>query len=153
MANKIWKNIDTAEYKHVILGLIFLKKISDSFEELFNKLKAGEGEYVGTDPGDKDEYKGENIFFVPEKALWSFLQASAKLIDIRKIIYNAMDAIERENYSLKGVLPKVYARHNPNATSLGELIDLIGNTELGDAKARSADVSEMNLSISLANLR
>lgn len=139
-ADKLRKNIDAAEYKHVVLGLIFLKYISDSFEELYNTLQAGEGEYAGADPEDKDEYKAENVFFVPEKARWSFLQSSAKLPDIGKIIDEAMDAIERENNSLKGVLPKVYARENLDATSLGELIDLIGNIALGDAKARSADV-------------
>jgi len=71
-ADKLRKNIDAAEYKHVVLGLIFLKYISDSFEEHFAKLKAGEGEYVGADPEDRDEYKAENVFFVPQDARWSF---------------------------------------------------------------------------------
>lgn len=77
-ADKLRKNIDAAEYKHVVLGLIFLKYISDSFTEMFNKLQGGEGDYVGADPEDKDEYKAENIFFVPPEARWSFLQGKAK---------------------------------------------------------------------------
>lgn len=139
-ADKLRKNIDAAEYKHIVLGLIFLKYISDAFEELYNKLNAGEGEYAGADPEDKDEYKAENVFFVPEKARWSFLLSQAKQPTIGKSVDEAMDFIEKENASLKGVLPKVYARQNLDPTSLGELIDLIGNIALGDAKARSADV-------------
>lgn len=137
-ADKLRKNIDAAEYKHVVLGLIFLKYISDAFEELYNKLKAEEEQ--GADPEDKDEYKGENIFFVPQDARWSYLQSKAKQPDIGKHVDDAMDAIEKENASLKGVLPKVYARQNLDPTSLGELIDLIANLALGTAKARSADI-------------
>ena len=111
-ADKLRKNIDAAEYKHVVLGLIFLKYISDSFEGLFAKLQAGQGDYAGADPEDKDEYKAENVFFVPPESRWSFLLAKAKLPDIGKFIDDAMDAIEKENPSLKGVLPKVYARQN-----------------------------------------
>jgi len=139
-ADKLRKNIDAAEYKHVVLGLIFLKYISDAFEELYDKLKAGEGEFAGADPEDKDEYKAENVFFVPEKARWSYLLSQAKQPTIGKSVDEAMDFIEKENASLKGVLPKVYARQNLDPTSLGELIDMIGNIALGDAKARSADV-------------
>ncbi len=139
-ANKLWKNIDAAEYKHVVLGLIFLKYISDSFEELYEKLKAGEGEFEGADPEDRDEYKAENVFFVPAAARWSYLQSRAKQPEIGKDVDAAMDAIEKDNSSLKGVLPKVYARQNLDQASLGGLIDLIGNIALGDAKARSADV-------------
>jgi type I restriction enzyme M protein len=124
----------------VVLGLIFLKYISDAFEEMFNKLSAGEGEYAGADPEDKDEYSGENIFFVPIEARWSFLLGKAKQPDIGTFVDGAMDAIEKENPSLKGVLPKVFARQNLDPTSLGGLIDLVGNIALGDAKARSADV-------------
>lgn len=137
-ADKLRKNIDAAEYKHIVLGLIFLKYISDAFEELYEKLKAEEG--MGADPEDRDEYKAENVFFVPPSARWSFLQNSAKQPTIGKIVDDAMDAIEAENGSLKGVLPKVYARQNLDPTSLGELIDMIGNIALGDAKSRSADV-------------
>ena len=140
VADKLRKNIDAAEYKHVVLGLIFLRYISESFEELFDKLKAGEGEYAGADPEDRDEYKAENVFFVPPKARWSHLQSRAKQPEIGKFVDNAMDAIEKENPSLKGVLPKVYARGNLDPTCLGGLIDLIGNISLDDAKARSGDI-------------
>lgn len=137
-ADKLRKNIDAAEYKHVVLGLIFLKYISDAFEELYTRLKAEEE--LGADPEDRDEYNAENVFFVPQEARWSFLLSKAKQPDIGKFVDNAMDAIEKENPSLKGVLPKVYARQNLDPTGLGELIDLIGNIALGDTKARSADV-------------
>ena len=139
-ADKLRKNIDAAEYKHVVLGLIFLKYISDAFEELYATLKAGEGEYAGADPEDKDEYKAENVFFVPQDARWTHLQAHAKQPTIGKTVDEAMDTIEKGNTSLKGVLPKVYARQNLDPTSLGELIDLISNIALGDARSRSADV-------------
>ena len=139
-ADKLRKNIDAAEYKHIVLGLIFLRYISDAFEELFNKLKGGEGEYAGADPEDKDEYKAENVFFVPEKARWSYLLSKAKLPDIGKKVDKAMDAIEKDNPSLRDVLPKVFARGNLDPTNLGGLIDLVGNIAMGDAKARSADV-------------
>ncbi len=139
-ADKLRKNIDAAEYKHVALGLIFLKYISDSFEELYQKLVEGKGEYEGADPEDRDEYRAENVFFVPPSARWSYLLKRAKLPEIGKDVDDAMDAIERDNPSLKGVLPKVYARQNLDPTSLGELIDLIGNIALGDTKSRSADV-------------
>ncbi len=137
-ADKLRKNIDAAEYKHIVLGLIFLKYISDAFEELYNKLQAEAAN--GADPEDKDEYKAENVFFVPQDARWSYLQSKAKQPEIGKFVDDAMDAIEKENASLKGVLPKVFARQNLDPTSLGELIDLVGNIALGDAKARSADV-------------
>ena len=137
-ADKLRKNIDAAEYKHIVLGLIFLKYISDAFEELYAKLKADEEN--GADPEDKDEYKAENVFFVPQDARWNYLQSKAKQPEIGKFVDEAMDAIEKENASLKGVLPKVFARQNLDPTSLGELIDLVGNIALGTAKARSADI-------------
>lgn len=139
-ADKLRKNIDAAEYKHVVLGLIFLRYISDAFEAQYAKLQAGEGEYAGADPEDKDEYTAENVFFVPPSARWKFLQSHAKQPTIGKSVDEAMDAIERENSSLKGVLPKVYARDNLDPTSLGQLIDLISNIAVQDAKDRSADV-------------
>jgi type I restriction enzyme M protein len=139
-ADKLRKNIDAAEYKHIVMGLIFLKYISDSFEELFSKLEKGEGEYEGADPEDKDEYKAENVFFVPQKARWSYLQSRAKLPEIGKEVDNAMDAIEKDNPSLRDVLPKVYARGNLDPTNLGGLIDLVANIAMEDTKARSADV-------------
>ncbi|HCH8074830.1 TPA: SAM-dependent DNA methyltransferase [Acinetobacter baumannii] len=139
-ADKLRKNIDAAEYKHVVLGLIFLKYISDSFEAHYNLLVLGEGEFAGADPEDRDEYTAYNVFFVPENARWSFLLNQAKQPNIGKLVDDAMEAIENDNPQLKGVLPKVYARQNLDPTSLGELIDLIGNIALGDAKSRSADV-------------
>jgi len=139
-ADKLRKNIDAAEYKHIVLGLIFLKYISDSFEEMYNKLAAGKGDYKGADPEDRDEYKAENIFFVPPSARWKYLQSRAKLPEVGKDVDEAMDAIERDNASLKGVLPKVFARQSLDPVSLGGLIDLVSNIALGTAKARSADV-------------
>ncbi len=139
-ADKLRKNIDAAEYKHVMLGLIFLKYISDAFEELFNKLNSGEGEYTGADPEDKDEYKAENVFFVPKDARWNSLRDQATQPTIGKIVDNAMDSLEKENSDLKGVLPKVYARQNLDPTTLSELINLISKIALGDAKSRSADI-------------
>jgi type I restriction enzyme M protein len=137
-ADKLRKNIDAAEYKHIVLGLIFLKYISDAFEEKYQQLLAEIEQ--GADPEDRDEYKAENVFFVPQDARWNYLQSKAKQPEIGKFVDDAMDAIEKENASLKGVLPKVFARQNLDPTSLGELIDLVGNIALGSAKARSADV-------------
>ncbi len=137
-ADKLRKNIDAAEYKHVVLGLIFLKYISDAFEELHTRLK--EEETIGADTEDRDEYRAKNIFFVPKNARWSLLKSKAKKPGIGKLVDEAMDAIEKENNSLKGVLPKVYARQNLDPTSLGELIDLVSNIALDDAKAKSADI-------------
>lgn len=139
-ADKLRKNIDAAEYKHVVLGLIFLKYISDAFGEQYARLSAGKDEYVDADPEDPDEYRAANVFFVPAEARWSHLLEKAKQPGIGKVVDDAMDAIERDNPSLKGVLPKVYARPNLDATRLGELIDLIGNIAMGAVKARSADV-------------
>ena len=139
-ADKLRKNIDAAEYKHVVLGLIFLKYISDTFEAHYNLLVAGEGDFAGADPEDRDEYTAYNVFFVPENARWSYLLNQAKQPNIGKLVDDAMEAIENDNPQLKGVLPKVYARQNLDPTSLGELIDMIGNIALGDAKSRSADV-------------
>lgn len=139
-ADKLRKNIDAAEYKHVVLGLIFLKYISDSFDAHYQKLVEGVGEYTGADPEDRDEYTAENIFFVPESARWQALLSQAKQPDIGVIVDTAMESIEKDNPILKGVLPKVYARQNLDPTSLGELIDLIGNISMADAKERSADV-------------
>ena len=139
-ADKLRKNMDAAEYKHIVLGLIFLKYISDSFEDLYKKLKDGEGDYQGADPEDPDEYKAENIFFVPPIARWSYLHSHAKLPSIGNDVDNAMEAIEKENPSLKGILPRVYARPNLDKAALGGLIDLVGNVALGDEAAKSKDV-------------
>jgi type I restriction enzyme M protein len=139
-ADKLRNNMDAAEYKHVVLGLIFLKYISDSFEEHRAKLLAGEGDYAGANPEDPDEYKAENVFWVPADARWSHLQASAKQPTIGKIVDDAMVAIERDNPRLKGVLPKDYARPALDKHRLGELIDLIGTIGLGDKESRSKDI-------------
>lgn len=139
-ANKLRKNMDAAEYKHVVLGLIFLKYISDSFSDLYEKLKAGENEYEGADPEDPNEYRAENVFYVPEKARWSYLQDHAKLGTIGKDVDDAMEAIEESNPGLRGVLPKEYAKEKLDKQSLGGLIDLIGTIALGDSVSKSKDV-------------
>ena len=140
-ADKLRKNIDAAEYKHIVLGLIFLKYISDSFEEHHAKLVQGEGEYAGADPEDRDEYQAENIFFVPIEARWSFLRDNAAQPHIGILVDSAMDILEKENTSLKGgILRKDFAKSNLDPTSLGGLINLVANIDFGSAKARSADV-------------
>ena len=125
-ADKLRNNMDAAEYKHVVLGLIFLKYISDAFEELYQQLNVTKLE-TGADPEDKDEYTAERVFYVPPQARWKWLQDRAKLPSIGKDIDDAMDAIEKDNLSLKGVLPKDYARPALDKQRLGELIDLIGS--------------------------
>ena len=129
-ADKLRKNMDAAEYKHVLLGLIFLKYISDAFESLHQKLVEGEGIYVGADPEGKDEYLAESVFFVPQEARWSYLQAKGKQPEIGKLVDEAMIAIEKENPQLRGILPKVYAQQKLDKSSLGGLIDLIGSAKL-----------------------
>ena len=139
-ADKLRKNMDAAEYKHVVLGLIFLKYISDAFEELYNKLKEGKGDYEGADTEDKNEYVAEKVFYVPPSARWSYLQGRAKLPTIGKDIDDAMDAIEKDNPSLKGVLPKVYAQEKLDKGSLGGLVDLVSTATLGTKEAQSKDL-------------
>src|SRR5687768_9450674 len=151
-ADKLRNNMDAAEYKHVVLGLIFLKYISDAFDELYSKLisystfqeldvkglsneEAAEirnlqKKYQGADPEDKDEYLAERVFYVPPQARWKWLQGRAKLPTIGKDIDDAMDAIEKDNPSLKGVLSKDYGRPALDKQRLGELIDLIGSITL-----------------------
>lgn len=118
--------MDAAEYKHVVLGLIFLKYISDAFIDLYQRLVQNKGEYEDSDPEDPDEYLANNVFFVPERARWQYLQDRAKQPEIGKYLDDAMDAIERINPPLRGVLPKIYADPELNKQRLGELIDLIG---------------------------
>jgi type I restriction enzyme M protein len=139
-ADKLRANMDAAEYKHVVLGLIFLKYISDVFEELHSKMIAGKGEYEGSDPEDADEYRAEGVFWVPKAARWTSLQAAARQPDIGKRVDDAMVAIEKDNPRLKGVLPKDYARPGLDKQRLGELIDLVGTIGLGDKENRSKDV-------------
>jgi type I restriction enzyme M protein len=138
-ADKLRGNLDAAEYKHVVLGLIFLKYISDAFEEKHRQLTAGKAK-TGANPEDRDEYLAENIFWVPPEARWSYLQGRAKDPMIGKLIDNAMMAIERDNASLKNTLSKDYARPHLDKQRLGELIDLIGKIGLGDKESRSKDV-------------
>ncbi len=142
-ASKLWKvadklrnNMDAAEYKHVVLGLIFLKYISDAFNDVFNELLNDKL----SDPEDKDEYISRNIFWVPPEARWIYLQKNAKQPTIGKLIDDAMDAIEKDNTSLKGVLPKIYSRPALDKQRLGELIDLIGTIGLGDKENKSKDI-------------
>ncbi|MCV0366329.1 MAG: type I restriction-modification system subunit M [Nitrosopumilus sp.] len=135
-ADKMRSNMDAAEYKHVVLGLIFLKYISDAFTEVYEELKKDKT----SDPEDVDEYVSRRIFWVPKKARWNYLENNAKNPEIGEIIDDAMDAIEKENSSLRGVLQKNYARPGLNKQRLGELIDLIGTIGLGDKESRSKDV-------------
>lgn len=137
-ADKMRNNMDAAEYKHVVLGLIFLKYISDVFVEIHNELK-NDPEKL-SDPEDIDEYKARNVFWVPREARWDELQKNAKQPNIGIIVDDAMDAIERDNTSLKGVLPKNYARPALDKQRLGELIDLVGTIGLGDKESRSKDI-------------
>lgn len=139
-ADKMRSNMDAAEYKHIVLGLIFLKYISDAFKDMHDNLAAGKGEYAGADAEDPDEYLAHNIFFVPENARWTHLQAKAKQPEIGKLIDNAMDEIEKRNPPLKGVLPKLYADPELNKQRLGELIDLIGSIGFGGDGHKSKDL-------------
>lgn len=149
-ADKLRKNMDAAEYKHIVLGLIFLKYISDAFEDRHSKLVSGKGEYEGADPEDPNEYTAAKVFFVPPVARWKPISDNAKKteilldngkkVDIGGYVDEAMEAIERQNASLKGVLPKVFARQNLDRASLGGLIDLVGTIALGTEEAQSKDV-------------
>ena len=137
-ADKLRNNMDAAEYKHVVLGLLFLKYVSDSFEEHHTKLTNEVS--LGANPEDPDEYRADNVFWVPKEARWSVLQANAKRPEIGKVIDDAMVAIERDNKSLKAVLPKDFARPGLDKQRLGELIDLVGTIGLGDKEHRSRDM-------------
>jgi len=139
-ADKLRNNMDAAEYKHVVLGLIFLKYISDTFDEHHAKLVAGEGDYAGANPEDKDEYLAANVFWVPVDARWPQLQSRAKLPSIGKDVDDAMVALERDNPRLKGALNKNYGRADLDKHRLGELIDLIGSIQLADVASRSKDL-------------
>src|SRR5436190_2347953 len=135
-ADKLRGNMDASDYKHVVLGLIFLKYISDAFEERRAILQSE----PNANPEDRDEYAAENVFWVPKAARWPRLQAAAKQPGIGKLLDEAMLAIEKENPGLKGVLPKDYARESLDKRRLGELIDLIGTIGLGDKESRSKDI-------------
>jgi type I restriction enzyme M protein len=126
MADALRGSMDAAEYKHVVLGLIFLKYISDAFEEQHAKLVAQEAS--GADPEDPDEYRAENIFWVPPEARWTHLKAQARQPTIGQLVDDAMEAVERDNPAIRGVLPKEYARPALDKTRLGQLIDLISKS-------------------------
>jgi type I restriction enzyme M protein len=138
MADALRGSMDAAEYKHVVLGLIFLKYVSDAFEELHRRLEAERHE--GADPEDPDEYRAQNVFWVPREARWSHLKAKARQPEIGRLVDEAMAAIERDNPALKGVLPKDYARPALDKVRLGQLVDLISNIEVGNEAARAKDV-------------
>ena len=138
MADALRGSMDAAEYKHVVLGVIFLKYISDAFEEQHAKLEAEKPQ--GADPEDPDEYRAVSIFWVPPEARWSHLKAQAKQSTIGQLVDDAMSGIERDNPQLKGVLPKEYARPALDKRRLGQLIDLVSNIKMGDEESRSKDV-------------
>lgn len=138
-ADKMRNSMDPGEYKHVVLGLIFLKYISDSFSEQRKKIMADPDYYDGLDE-DQDAYSQDGVFWVPANARWGFLQSNAKKPEIGTLIDDAMIAIEKDNSSLRGVLNKNYARPDLDKTRLGELIDLISNIELIDKENKSKDI-------------
>jgi type I restriction enzyme M protein len=139
-ADALRGSMDAAEYKHVVLGLIFLKYISDAFEELHARLVAEQAQ--GADPEDPDEYRGaaHPVFWVPPEARWAHLKAQAKQPTIGQLVDDAMAGIERDNPSLKGVLPKDYGRPTLDKQRLGQLIDLVSNILMGDEESRSKDI-------------
>ncbi len=138
MADTLRGSMDAAEYKHVVLGLIFLKYISDAFEEMHTRLESEQTQ--GADPEDPDEYRAENVFWVPPEARWTHLKGQAKQATIGQLVDDAMTGVERDNPALKDVLPKNYARPALDKQRLGQLIDMISNVRVGDADARSKDV-------------
>src|ERR1700747_1549345 len=137
-ADALRNNMDAAEYKHVVLGLIFLKYISDAFEAKRAELDAQRCE--GADPEDPDEYRAENIFWVPPEARWSYLKGAAPQATIGQIVDDAMAAIERDNPSLKSVVPKDYARPGLDKQRLGQLINLVSDIGLGSPADRARDI-------------
>ncbi|UVZ01889.1 class I SAM-dependent DNA methyltransferase [Limosilactobacillus fermentum] len=142
--DKLWKtadalrgSMDASEYRNVVLGLIFLKYVSDSFETRHEELLKSD---YPEDAEDPDMYLSENIFWVPKRARWELIQQSAKTPQIGEIIDNAMDAIEKNNDSLRGVLSKNYASPDLDKSRLGEVVDLISDINLGNEKAKRSDV-------------
>ncbi len=137
-ADALRGSMDAAEYKHVTLGLLFLKYISDAFEEVHARLQSERTQ--GADPEDPDEYRAQRVFWVPKEARWDGLKASALTPTIGQLVDDAMDAVERDNPQLKGVLPKDYARPALDKQRLGQLINLVSNIRVGDSESRSKDV-------------
>jgi type I restriction enzyme M protein len=137
-ADKLRNNMDAAEYKHVVLGLIFLKYISDAFEERHAQLVAEAAQ--GADPEHPDEYRSERVFWVPKAARWASIQAQAKKPEVGQLIDDAMTAIEKDNPLLKGVLPKNFGRPGLDKQRLGGLVDLIGTIGLGSKEHQSKDI-------------
>ena len=135
-ADKLRNNMDSGEYKHVVLGLIFLKYVSDSFNEKWQELMDVDPDFAE----DRDAYMAEGVFWVPSIARWSFIAQHAKASEIGKVVDNALDAIEKENITLKGVLPKSYARPELDKRILGEIIDLFTNMNVGGKDAKEKDV-------------
>src|SRR6266852_8090783 len=129
MADALRGNMDAAEYKHVVLGLLFLKYISDAFEAKHAELDAQTAQ--GADPEDRDEYRAASIFWVPKEARWQHLKASAPQPTIGTIVDDAMSAIERDNPSLKGVLPKDFGRAGLDQRRLGQISNLVSDIALG----------------------
>ena len=137
-ANTLRGNMDATDYKHVVLPLIFLKYVSDAFEELHEKLEAKAEE--GYDPEQPDEYREENVFWVPLEARWSNIESKARQEEIGATIDQAMDLIEKNNESLKGVLPKNYGREDLDKQLLGNVVDVVSNIKVGGADAQATDV-------------
>ena len=138
MANALRGNIDATEYKHIVLPLMFLKYISDAFEELHEELESKADE--GYDAEQPDEYAERNVFWVPMEARWSHIQARARQEDIGATIDRAMDFIERENKPLQGVLPKNFGSDDLDKQMLGQVVDLVSNIKVGGAQAQATDV-------------
>jgi len=138
MADALRANMDAAEYKHIVLGLIFLKYISDAFESKHAELEKEKTQ--GADPEDPDEYRAASIFWVPKEARWAYLRANAPQPKIGTIVDDAMSAIERDNPSLKGVLPKDYARPGLDKQRLAQLINLVSDIGLGSPADRAKDI-------------
>src|ERR1700741_2984428 len=136
-ADALRNNMDAAEYKHVVLGLIFLKYISDAFEAKQGELEAQKKQ--GADPEDRDEYRAASIFWVPKEARWQHLKASAPQPTIGTLVDDAMAAIERDNPSLKGVLAKDYARPGLDKQRLGQIVNLVSEIALGSTADRAKD--------------
>ncbi len=135
-ADKLRNNMDASEYKHVVLGLIFLKYVSDTFQEKWNELMEIDPDFAE----DRDAYTADGVFWVPEDARWGYIAERAKLPEIGQIIDHALDKIEKENPTLKGVLPKNYSRPELDKRILGEIIDLFSNIDVGGSDAREKDV-------------